>query len=700
MLGDVVLLLPGAATPPIAASRRFDAELLGQKGAGLCAMAQLGLPVPPGVILPCSLWPHFQAHHSFPEELWLHIEQQLAQVGLAVGATLGDPENPLLLSVRSGAKISMPGMLDSLLNVGMSEAVLPGLARRLGDQRCALDCYRRFLHQYAVLVLGLQPESVLVPDPFEMLLFELKQKRGVIHDAELPADDLLQLSRQYQDVIAKRTGHTVPSDARTQLREAVYAVLRSFHNPRAEEYRRMQGIPSEIGTAVTLQAMVFGNLDATSATGVVFSRDPRSGEPGLYGEFLPQAQGDDLVSGGFTPRPIVELAQLVPDAYQQLSAAVKQLEQRFADLQDVEFTIEKGRLFLLQTRSGKRAARAMVRIACDLVREGLISPEEALRRCEPKRFAELLLPMVDPKSGAPTIARGLPASPGAAAGPIVFTAQEAVEHRQKGIASILVRTETSTDDIVGIEAAAGLATSRGGMTSHAAVVARGMGRCAIVGCSSLRVDLLRRQMMTSEYTLRAGDSVTIDGHRGLLLLGALPLTLSHVHNDANLSQLSSWAMAMAKVPIWARLSSDNDRRLALDLPVSRLLQVLPPSDGELPQLTIESLLPEVPSQPGLLLPITQLGQLAAAVERSSVIAIATSSLPDEATLTAALHQARSLCNGRAVTIGLLVSEQLAVEPKLHALATQLHLGFVACPMLRTPLAWLLSARAALDQRAH
>lgn len=706
MLDDVVLLSSGtcgsvqSATPAVPDPAVPDPAVLGQKGAGLCVMAQLGLPVPPGLILPCSLWPHFLAHDSFPEEFWQHIESQLAQIGASVDAALGDPARPLLLSVRSGASVSMPGMLDSLLNVGISETVLPGLSRRLGDPRCAMDCYRRFLHQYAALVFGLRPDSVLVPDPFEMLLFELKQKRGVTRDEELSTEDLSALCKQYQEVIAKRTGRAVPEDARTQLREAVYAVLRSFHNPRAEEYRRMQGIPVHIGTAVTLQLMVFGNLGPHSATGVVFSRDPRSGEPGLYGEFLPQAQGDDLVSGGFTPRPISELSALLPGAYQQLASAVASLERRFADLQDVEFTIERGQLFLLQTRSGKRSARAMVRVASDLVREGMISPEEALRRCDPKRFSELLLPMVDPTASAPTIARGLPASPGAAAGPIVFTSQEAAAQRRKGIATILIRAETSTDDIVGIEAAAGLVTTRGGMTSHAAVVARGMGRCAIVGCSALRVDVAKQQVSTREFTLRQGDAVTLDGHRGLLLLGALPLTLSHVQHDADLSRLSGWAMASARVPIWARLSTDNDRQLARNLPVARLLRIdgaAATADGEPQPIVVESMLPEVPPSRGVMLGHSELAKLPAIAKQSALIAIELTALPEETLLEQTLQAVRSDSQGRPCPIGLAVSEQLAVEQRLYALAARLRFDFVACPVLRTPLAWLLSARASLAE---
>lgn len=700
MRGDVVLLSTGTCAKrgdagPV--SIEPDPEQLGQKGAGLCVMAQLGLPVPPGLILPCTLWPHFSEHGSFPDDFWQAVFAQLAEVGNIVGAALGDPEKPLLLSVRSGASVSMPGMLDSLLNVGISEQVLPGLSARLGDERVALDCYRRFLHQYAALVFGLRPESVLTPDPFEVLLFELKQKRGVFHDQELQAADLRELCQQYQALILDRTGQPVPSDAQVQLREAVYAVLRSFHNPRAEEYRRMQHIPAHIGTAVTLQAMVFGNLGPTSATGVVFSRDPRSGEPGLYGEFLPQAQGDDLVSGGFTPRPIEELATLLPDAYRQLQSAVERLEARFSDLQDVEFTIESGRLYLLQTRAGKRSARAMVRVASDLVREGKISQTEALRRCEPKRFSELLLPTVDKNAQAPTIVRGLPASPGAASGPIVLTSQEAAAHRQRGVAAILIRAETSTDDIVGIEAAAGLVTTRGGMTSHAAVVARGMGRCAIVGCTSLRVDLAKQQVSTREYTLRPGDPVTLDGHRGLLLLGALPLSLQHVVKDADLSRLSGWAHELAKVPVWANLQTHNDAALLRDLPVAQTiaLDLMAPRLPEgWQQLVVGPSQPGAPTQIGYQLHWQPELRLPPVPDRASVVALALATLRAEQPLAAACSALqKSLPEG--TKLGLVVGEQLAVDERLYALATEQALDFIACPVLRTPLAWLLSARATL-----
>ncbi len=342
----------------------------------------------------------------------------------------------------------------------------------------------------------------------------------------------------------------------------------------------------------------------------------------------------------------------------------------------------------------------MVRVASDLVREGMISPEEALRRCDPKRFSELLLPMVDPTASAPTIARGLPASPGAAAGPIVFTSQEAAAQRRKGIATILIRAETSTDDIVGIEAAAGLVTTRGGMTSHAAVVARGMGRCAIVGCSALRVDVAKQQVSTREFTLRQGDAVTLDGHRGLLLLGALPLTLSHVQHDADLSRLSGWAMASARVPIWARLSTDNDRQLARDLPVARLLRIdgaAATADGEPQPIVVESMLPEVPPSHGILLGESELAKLPAIAKQSALIAIELTALPDETRLEQMLQAARSESQGRPCPIGLAVSEQLAVEQRLYALAARLRFDFVACPVLRTPLAWLLSARASLSE---
>lgn len=665
-----------------------DPVRLGQKGAGLLRMAALGLPVPPFLILPATLWPEFVRQNRLPDAVWEQIFAQLAVMGQRENAVFGDPQRPLLLSVRSGSEVSMPGMLDTLLNVGLTSAAIPGLGKRLGDVRCAFDCRRRFLHKYATSVLGLSSGSARLPDPLLSLFLSFKQRRGAGHDLELSVTDLEVLCGEYEREILARTGQTVPEDAFVQLREAVYAVLRSFFSPRAQEYRRLQNISGEVGTAVTLQAMVFGNVGPDSATGVVFSRDPRTGERGLCGEFLPTSQGDDLVSGGTIPLPIAELKTVLPAAHLELERAAQTLEQHLGDLQDIEFTVEQGQLFLLQTRSGKRSARAMVRIARDLLHDGCITEPQALLRMEPRRLAELFLPTVNAKTQA--IVRGLPASPGAVLGPVVFSSQDAIEHRQQGRGAILIRTETSTEDIAGIEAATGLVTTRGGITSHAAVIARGLGRCAVVGCSSLRVD--KDHAETREHTLRKGDVVTLDGHRGLLFPGTQPLSLSHVSADPDLTWLLAASRKAAHVPVWSHVQTEAEAVLAEELTaVPCLLADATELDEPRP---FRFLLP-TSEPPGLLVPVSHFDRLPDLVLQHPLIALCLRDIPVEETLAQHLALVGSTASGTSLRIGFFLDDALTQKACLFAMALRLHLHFVASPVRRTPVAWLQSARESL-----
>ena len=583
-----------------------DPALLGSKGAGLVRMAQLGLPVPPGLVLTTTLWrdlsgptpmaaaaasespPASPTDPRWPQQLWTEVEAALPRIEAACGARLGDSDNPLLLAVRSGAPASMPGMMTSVCNLGLNDAAVAGLARRLGDRRCALDCYRRFLHCYGTVVLGLRPAGVFDSDPLDALLFEYKQRRGILHDADFNEEDLAALCTAYKEEIRRRLGDAaLPDEPRQQLHAAVAAVLRSWNSPRARDYRRMHEIPDSLGTAVTIQAMVFGNLSAaqsssqsssqssqssvpprfTSAAGVAFTRDPSSGEPLLYGEFLPAAQGEDVVSGGHTPRPIGEMATLLPVAHRALQAAARTLEQHLGDMQDIEFTIERDKLWLLQTRTGKRSGRAMLKIACDLQREGQLTVEQALLRVEAARLGELLHPAVDRQAPRILLGRGLPASPGAATGRLVMSSEAAAELRQRGEAAILARIETSSDDIVGIQAAVGVLTARGGMTSHAAVVARGMGRSAVVGAASLQIDYARQELRTREHVVRRGEVVTIDGNSGEVLLGSVPLRTTHLLQNLDYGQLMTWADQRARVRVLAEAETEVQAQLCRDLGV-------------------------------------------------------------------------------------------------------------------------------------
>jgi pyruvate,orthophosphate dikinase len=470
---------------------------------------------------------------------------------------LGDEEDPLLVSVRSGAPVSMPGMMDTVLNLGLSDAACAGLARRTGDRRFALDCYRRFIHMFGEVVLDVDR------DLFEREIDALKRARGVEADADLCAADLEGLVRTYKGLVEEETGSPFPEEPQEQLERAVRAVFDSWNNDRAIAYRKEHGIPGSLGTAVTVQRMVFGNSGARSATGVAFTRDPSTGARGIFGEFLVNAQGEDVVAGVRTPRPLAEMREVLPRAYDEFMEAANLLEREQRDMQDVEFTVEDDELYLLQTRGGKRTAAAAVKIAREMAEEGLISEEEALLRVEPKQLDQLLHPRLDPSAQIDILCKGLGASPGAATGTIVLTPEEAEEAAGRGQNVVLVRRETSPDDVKGMIAARGVLTALGGMTSHAAVVARGMGKPAVTGCSALRVDPERREVEIAGKRFAAGDVITIEGSYGIVAAGRVPLVEPEINED--LEELLRWADGLRVLGVRANADTPEDAKKAHEL---------------------------------------------------------------------------------------------------------------------------------------
>ncbi|MBI4482730.1 MAG: pyruvate, phosphate dikinase [Acidobacteria bacterium] len=493
---------------------RSKKDLLGGKGAGLAEMTNAGLPVPPGFTISteaCLLY--FQDEKNLPQGLQAQMDEALSRLEKLAGQALGSSERPLLLSVRSGAALSMPGMMDTVLNLGLNDVTVQALARWSGDERFAYDCYRRFVQTFGSVVLGVQKSS------FEELLDDEKKRWGVRYDSELPAAALKELVDQFQQAVRKQAGLELPQDPQIQLGMARDAVFRSWNTPRAIKYRQMHEIPDTLGTAVNVQMMVFGNLGERSGSGVGFTRNPSTGQRLLYGEFLPNAQGEDVVAGVRTPLQFSELEKKWPDIYRQLSEIAEKLERHYRDVQDFEFTVQQGKLYILQTRTGKRTGVAAVKIAVDMVREGLVSQQEALGRVEPQQLVQFLHPIFDPSDRLEVIATGLPASPGAAVGRVVFTAGDAVQMSKKGEPVILVRNETSAEDIHGMEVARAILTARGGMTSHAAVVARGMGKCCVVGCDALKVDERNKVITVNGLEIREGDFLSVDGTAGRVIKG-------------------------------------------------------------------------------------------------------------------------------------------------------------------------------------
>jgi pyruvate, orthophosphate dikinase len=543
-------------------------DLLGGKGAGLAEMANLGLPVPPGFTITTAVCTYYyEKGKAYPKELRGLVDAALAEVGRITGKSFGDGTNPLLVSVRSGARASMPGMMDTVLNLGLNDATVEALAKRSGDRRFAYDSYRRFITMYSDVVLGLPHHH------FEEILDDHKDKNGYTLDTDLSADDWVKLVGRYKERLEEEHGAPFPQDPHEQLWGAISAVFGSWMNQRAITYRRLHNIPESWGTAVNVQAMVFGNMGETSATGVAFTRNPSTGERRLYGEFLINAQGEDVVAGIRTPQEITEAARqeagsdkpsmetALPQAFKELTRIYGVLERHYRDMQDLEFTVEQGKLWMLQTRSGKRTAKAALKIAVELANERLITREEAVTRIDPAALDQLLHPTIDPSAERKVIASGLPASPGAASGEIVFSSDEAETLKAKDKRVILVRVETSPEDIHGMHAAEGILTTRGGMTSHAAVVARGMGKPCVSGAGALRVDYAAGTMSAGGQLFKAGDVITIDGSTGQVLAGRVPMIEPELSGE--FATLMSWADAVRKLGVRANADTPNDARVAL-----------------------------------------------------------------------------------------------------------------------------------------
>ena len=530
-------------------------DLLGGKGAGVAEMTRAGLPVPPGFTITteaCNAY--YAAGKRFPDGLWEQAIDALHNVEAKTGKRLGDVKNPLLVSVRSGARFSMPGMMDTVLNLGLNPQTLEGLATLTGDRRFALDAYRRFIQMFGKIVLGIDAQK------FESRLEHAKEKAGVKTDPELEPEQLEKLVAEFKAIVLRESGKPFPDDPLQQLRSAIEAVFSSWMNKRAIDYRNFNKIPHDLGTAVNVQTMVFGNMGNDSGTGVAFTRDPNTGEKVLYGEYLLNAQGEDVVAGIRTPKPISTLKKQLPEVYDQFERTAAQLERHYRDVQDLEFTIEKRRLWMLQTRSAKRTAQAAVKIAVDMVAEGLISEEEALQRVEPTQVDQLLHPRIDPKAKVNVIAKGLDASPGAASGKAVFDADRAEAMGKKGESVILVRIETNPDDVHGLIMAKGVLTARGGKTSHAAVVARGMGKPCVAGAEMIKVDLEKRLFTVNGKTVREGDLITINGSTGEVILGSVPMIEPAINKD--LTRLLAWADARRRLGVWANADYPRDAKVA------------------------------------------------------------------------------------------------------------------------------------------
>jgi pyruvate,orthophosphate dikinase len=526
-------------------------ELLGGKGTGLAEMTQLGVPVPGGfTITTDACRAYMAAGGTVPEGLDEDVEQHLAALEERTGKRFGDENDPLLVSVRSGAAISMPGMMDTILNLGLNDETVDGLAKSTGDPRFGYDSYRRLIQMYGEVVAGVDGQR------FEQALADLRGARGAEHDVDLSAEDLRELVGTFREIYRDATGEDFVQDPREQLRRAYRAVFDSWDSPRAQVYRRANDIPDDLGTAVNVVQMVFGNRGERSGTGVCFTRDPATGEKRLYAEFLANAQGEDVVAGIRTPEPIERMQERLPEAFAQLTETLEQLESHYREMQDVEFTVEEGELYLLQTRTGKRTAAAALRIAVEMVDEGLINREEAVARIDPSQLDQLLHPMIDPKAEIEIAAGGLNASPGAASGAIVLDADTAEQRGKAGEDVILVRWETTPDDIHGLIQAQGVLTAHGGMTSHAAVVARGMGKPCVAGCEALSIDPAAGKITLGEFELSAGDVITIDGGKGTVMIGEVPLVPPAI--DENFGTVLSWADELRRLRVRANADTPED----------------------------------------------------------------------------------------------------------------------------------------------
>ena len=530
-------------------------ELLGGKGANLAEMTKAGMPVPQGFTVSTeACTQYYKDGRQINDEIQAQIYEYLGKMEEICGKKFADPENPLLVSVRSGARASMPGMMDTILNLGLNDEVVEGLAKFTNNPRFAYDSYRRFIQMFSDVVMELSKKR------FEEIIDQKKAEKGVKLDVELDVDDMKDLVNRFKAFYKEEKGEDFPTDPKVQLMEAVKAVFRSWDNPRANVYRRMNEIPYDWGTAVNVQAMVFGNSGSKSGTGVAFTRNPATGEKALFGEYLINAQGEDVVAGVRTPSPISQLKEDMPEVYDQFAAIADRLEKHYKDMQDMEFTIENGKLYMLQTRNGKRTAAAALKIAVDLVDEGMIDEEEAVLRVEPKQLDALLHPQFDAEAvkKAKVIGKGLAASPGAACGKVVFSAEDAKEWHERGEKVVLVRLETSPEDIEGMVVAEGILTVRGGMTSHAAVVARGMGTCCVSGCGDIVVDYEKKQFTLAGLTIKEGDYISIDGSTGNIYAEAIPTVAASISGD--FGRFMSWADKYRKLEVWTNADTPRDAK--------------------------------------------------------------------------------------------------------------------------------------------
>ena len=530
-------------------------DLLGGKGAGLAEMTNLKIPVPAGFTITTEACnEYFNAGKKYPPGMWAQVIENLKKIEKAMGMKFGDPVNPLLISVRSGAKFSMPGMMDTVLNLGLNETTIDALIKKTGNKRFVYDAYRRLITMFGSIVMGIDRQK------FEKAIEVMKEKRGVRLDTELTANDLRNLVEEFKFIYKKSTGEDFPIEPIEQLEKAINAVFGSWFGDRAVKYRKLNEIPDNLGTACNIQSMVFGNLGENSGTGVGFTRDPSTGQKRFFAECLINAQGEDVVAGIRTPLHIEQLKKKLPKAYSELDKIYKRLEKHYKDMLDIEFTVQDGKLYMLQTRVGKRTAASALKIAIDMVKEKLIDKKTAILRIDPQQFDQLLHPTIDPKAGVKIIAKGLPASPGAAVGTVVFTAEDAESAAEKGKKVILVRTETSPEDIGGMNAAQGILTARGGMTSHAAVVARGMGKCCVAGCSAININEIQRYFTVNDVIVKEGESITLNGTTGEVILGEAPLVIPALTSD--FGTFMKWADEFRKIGVRTNADTPHDSELA------------------------------------------------------------------------------------------------------------------------------------------
>ncbi len=548
-------------------------NLLGGKGANLAEMANIGVPVPPGFTITTEVCTaYYENNKQYPKELEGQVLSALQAVEKIMGKKFGDTKDPLLFSVRSGARVSMPGMMDTVLNLGLNDETIKGLIEKTGNERFAYDSYRRFVQMYSDVVMGCKAEREDEHDPFEAIIDAKKKARGVKNDTDLSAQDLKELVSEFKAMVKSRFNKNFPEKPMDQLWGSVGAVFGSWNGARAITYRKLNGIPEHWGTAVSVQTMVFGNMGDDSATGVAFTRDPATGLNQFYGEYLINAQGEDVVAGIRTPQPVNKAGQAdsaqksleeeMPAVYKELETIYHNLEKHYKDMQDIEFTIQQGKLWMLQTRTGKRTAAAAIKIAVEMVDEGLIDKRTAVYRVAPEQLDQLLHPMFDPKAKKQVLAKGLPASPGAASGKVVFTAEKAMERKEAGEKIILVRLETSPEDIGGMDAAQGILTARGGMTSHAAVVARGMGKCCVAGCGALEINYTKKEFKVGEAVVKEGDWISLDGSTGQVMLGQVPTIQATL--SGNFGKLMSWADEIRKIGVRTNADTPKDSKVARD----------------------------------------------------------------------------------------------------------------------------------------